>query len=44
MNQLPRHLFALFPWKSVRQDATKTAEPKLGDTQGGFRRGRSTKE
>ena len=34
----------LFPRKNVCQDATKTIEPKLDDTQCGFRRGRSTKE
>ena len=44
MNQLPWHLFVLFPRKSVCQDATKIIEPKLDDTQCGFCRGRSTKE
>jgi len=44
MDQLPRHLFALFPRKIVCQDATKIIEPKLDDTQCGFCRGRSTKE
>jgi len=44
MNQLPRHLFAKPPRKSVCQDAAKTVEPKLDDTQCGFRRGRSTTE
>ena len=36
MNQLPRHLFALFPRKSVCQDATKIIEPKLDDTPRAF--------
>jgi len=44
MNQLPRHLFGLFPRKRVYQDATKIIEPKLDDTQCGFCRGRSTKK
>jgi len=44
MNQLPRHLFAHPPRKSVCQDAAKIIEPKLDDTQCGFRRGRSTTE
>jgi len=41
MNQLPRHLFAWSPSKSVCQDAAKIIEPKLDHTQSGFRRGRS---
>ena len=44
MNQLPRHLFAKSPRKSVCQDAAKTIEPKLDNTKCGFRRGRSTTE
>jgi len=44
MNQPPRHLFALFPRKSVCQDATKIIESKLDDTQCGFCLGCSTKE
>jgi len=44
MNQLPRHLFAKPPRKSVPQDAAKIIEPKLDDTQCGFRRGRSIAE
>ena len=37
MNQLPRHLFAQSPRKSVCQDAAKIIEPKLDNTQCGFR-------
>ena len=44
MKKLPRHLFAKPPKKSVCQDAAKVIEPKLDDTQCGFRRGRSTTE
>jgi len=40
--QLPRHLFAQSPRKSVCQDVAKIIEPKLDNTQCGFRRGRST--
>jgi len=42
MNQLPRHLFAKPPRKSVCQDAVKIIEPKLDNTQCGFCRSRST--
>ena len=44
MNQLPWHLFAKPPRKSVYQDAAKIIEPKLDDTHYDFRRGRSTTE
>ena len=44
MNQLPRHLFAKPPRKSVCQDAAEITETKLDDTQFGFCRGRSTTE
>jgi len=33
MNQLPRHLFAKPPRKSVCQDAAEIIAPKLDDTQ-----------
>jgi len=42
MNQLPRHLCAWSPRKSVCQDVAKIIEPKLDDTQCGFRCGHST--
>ena len=44
MNQPPRHLFSKPPNGSACQDAAKIIEPKLDDTQCGFRRGRSTTE
>jgi len=44
MNQLPRHLCAKPPRKSVWQDSAKIIEPSLDDTQCGFCRGRSTTE
>jgi len=44
MYQLPQHLFALFPRKSVCQDATKIIEAKLDDTQCGSCCVCSTKE
>jgi len=44
MNQLPRHLFAKPPKKSVCYDAAKIIEPKLDYTQCGFCRGCSTTE
>jgi len=40
MNQLPRHLFVKSPRKSECQDAASIIiEPKVDDTQCGFRRG-----
>jgi len=36
MNQLPQHLFAKSPRKSVCQDAAKIIEPKLDDTRAIF--------
>jgi len=44
VNEPPRHLFAKAPRKSVHQDAAKITEPKLNDTQCGFRCCRSTTE
>jgi len=44
MNQLPGHLFAKPPRKSVCHNAAKIMEPKLDDTQCGFCRGRSATE
>jgi len=44
MNQLPRHLFTEPPKGSACQDAAKIIEPKLDDTQCGFRRSHSTTE
>jgi len=41
---LPRHLSAKPRKKSVCQDAAKVIEPKLDDTQCGFRCGRGTTE
>ena len=44
MNQLPRHLFAKPPKKSVCQDSAKIIEPKLDDTQCSFCHGSSSTE
>ena len=44
MNQLSRHLFAQSPSRSACHDSTKIIEPKLDDTQCGFRCCRSTTE
>jgi len=44
MNQLQRHLFNKPRRKSVCQDAAKVIQPKLDNTQYGFRSGCSTTE
>jgi len=44
MNQLPQLPYAKSPRKSGCQEAAKIIEPKLDDTQCGFRCGRSTTE